>query len=448
MRRSRHRHPCADGRHFVASTFSSTATHDLARMAAHSSCPPLTRESVQKAQQRIKPYIYRTPVATCTTLDRLASTPQSERCPSSGSNTAAEPSPHTSNVGGNASSYTAKPKVKLFFKCENQQRIGAFKARGAFHALDRLIGEEGLENVRRKGVVTHSSGNHAQALALAAKTHGIPAHIVMPTISTPSKIAGTKSHGANVIFSGSTSVEREAVVADVIRETGATLVPPYDHPDIILGQGTQALELEEQVHEYLMQDPERSANGRRKLDAVIAPIGGGGMLSGICTALHGTGIKVFGAEPSFEGANDAERGLKAGKRIESVKTLTIADGLRTPVGEIPWSIISDKEKLAGIYSVSEEQIKAALRLAMERAKLLVEPSAVVGLAVMLYNEEFRRRVQQEAGNDGWNVGIVLSGGNTTVEAIAKIFAAPGKVENRQAGEVTANGEKVAENVAG
>lgn len=145
----------------------------------------------------------------------------------------------------------------------------------------------------------------------------MPAHIVMPTISTPSKIAGTQALGAHVLFSGSTSEEREAVVADVIRDTGATLVPPYDHPDIILGQGTQALELEQQVEDMLADNPSLGIFGRPGLHAVIAPIGGGGMLGGICTALHGTGIRVFGAEPEFEGANDAELGLKQGKRIES-----------------------------------------------------------------------------------------------------------------------------------
>ena len=270
----------------------------------------------------------------------------------------------------------------------------------------------------------------------------------MPSISTPSKIAGTQSHGANVIFSGSTSDEREAVVADVIAKTGATLIPPYDHPDIILGQGTQALELEEQLKELLTLDPSLGVEGEEGLDAVIAPIGGGGMLSGICTALQNTGIKVFGAEPNFEGANDAELGLKFNQRIEKVKTLTIADGLRTPVGAIPWSVISDKTKLEGIYSVSEEQIKAALKLAMERAKLFIEPSAAVPLAVALYNEDFRRYVEEKAGPEGWNIGIILSGGNTTVEAIAKLYAAPEKVEERAEGKLGMNGERRAENVAG
>ncbi|CAK3741559.1 Hypothetical predicted protein [Lecanosticta acicola] len=403
-------------------------------MADISTCPPLTRDSVKAAHNRIESYVHRTPVVTCETLNQIACTPQRER--------------KDGQPRGEPSSGSTRLNVKLFFKCENQQRIGAFKARGAFHALRRLIEEEGLENVRRKGVVTHSSGNHAQALALAAKTHGVPAHIVMPTISTPSKIAGTQSWGANVIFSGSTSDEREAVVRDVIEKTGATLVPPYDHPDIILGQGTQALELEEQAEGLISENASLGIPGKKGLDAVIAPIGGGGMLSGICTAMHGTGIKVFGAEPNFEGANDAELGLRQGERITKVKTLTIADGLRTPVGEIPWSIITDKKKLVGVYSVTEEQIKAALRLAMERAKLFIEPSSAVPLAVILYNEEFRRLVEKEAGSEGWNIGVVLSGGNTTVEAIAKLFAAPSKVEERAEAKVGANGERVAENVAG
>ncbi|KAI7196568.1 hypothetical protein D0869_01590 [Hortaea werneckii] len=427
-------------------------------MADHSTCPPLTRQSVQAAHKRIEPYIHRTPVVTCSTLDRLASTPQAQRCPSTGPNTASEPAPHgPTKDNSTIASYTAKPTVRLFFKSENQQKIGAFKARGAFHALGCLIEENGIDSVRTRGVVTHSSGNHAQALAFAAKTFAVPAHIVMPTISTPSKIAGTKSHGAEVVFSGSTSEEREKVTQGIIDRTGATLIPPYDHPDIILGAGTQALELEEQAMEILQTSSTLAGTGKgssqkkkekKGLDAVIAPIGGGGMLSGICTALHGTGIRVYGAEPSFEGANDAERGLAQNSRIEKVKTLTIADGLRTPVGEIPWSIISDKEKLAGIYSVSEDQIKAAMRLALERMKVFIEPSAAVGLAVMLYHEGFREMVEREGGEEGWNVGVILSGGNTTMEAIGKLFAKPERVEERAKGVVGLDGGKVAENVPG
>ena len=234
----------------------------------------------------------------------------------------------------------------------------------------------------------------------------------MPTISTSSKIAGTRGLGANVHFSGSTRPEREAKLAEVMTaHPGMVIVPPYDHPDIILGQGTMALELEKQVEEQYGQ----------KLDAVIAPLGGGGMLSGIATALQGTGIKVFGAEPKFQGANDGQIGLSQGKRIEHVKTLTIADGLRTPVGEIAWSVISDKEKVEGVFSVTESQIKAAMKLVIERMKLVVEPSGCVPLAVVLFDEDFRKLVEKESGQKGWNLGVIFSGGNTTVEDIAKLL---------------------------
>ncbi|KAF2488528.1 tryptophan synthase beta subunit-like PLP-dependent enzyme [Lophium mytilinum] len=390
-------------------------------MGSLTTTPPLTRASVIEAHGLIKPHVHLTPVLTNTTLSTLASTPQTPE--------ALKGTPYEGQT-------PAKPEIRLWFKCENFQRVGAFKARGAFHALARLSEEE-----KAKGVVTHSSGNHAQALALAARTHNIPAHIVMPTISTPSKIAGTRSYGATIHFSGSTSEEREAVVTTVIAATGATLVPPYNHPNIILGQGTLALELESQVAEL--------SNGAVKtLDAVIAPCGGGGMLSGVATALAPTGVRVYGAEPSFEGADDARRGVAAGKRVESVKTLTIADGLRTPLGDVTWSVISDPAKVKGLFAVTEEQIKAALRLVLERMKVLVEPSAVVGLATVLYNEDFRRIVEKEGGEKGWDIGLVFSGGNTTVEAIGKLYAVDEKKAERAEGVLGAHGEKVAENVAG
>ncbi|KAI9371314.1 pyridoxal-phosphate dependent enzyme [Aspergillus egyptiacus] len=361
-----------------------------------------TPKHIQDAYALIKPYIHRTPLLTCQTLDKLASTPQ----------------PPESLTGTPFEGTTpATPKIRFFFKCENYQRIGAFKARGAFHALLRLVERVGEEEVRKRGVVTHSSGNHAQALALAASTLNIPAYIVMPSISTPSKIAGTQSHGAEVIFSGSTSVEREAVVVDVQARTGAILVPPYDDFDIICGQGTTALEMSEQYAELVSAAKE----GKRGLDAVITPVGGGGLNSGVATFFSDKETRVFGAEPSFEGADDCRRGLDAGKRVESVKTLTIADGLRTPVGVLNWEVISNKGKVAGVFSVTEEQIKSAMRLVLERMKVVVEPSAVVGLAVCLYNEEFRRLVAEEAP-EGWDVGVVFSGGNTTVEAIGKLFS--------------------------
>ncbi|KAF2703288.1 tryptophan synthase beta subunit-like PLP-dependent enzyme [Pleomassaria siparia CBS 279.74] len=403
----------------------------------NASSPQLTRSAVSAAHELIKEHIHLTPVQTNTTLSTLASTPQT-----------AEALKGTQWEGQTP----AYPKIKLFFKCENMQRIGAFKVRGAFHAVKRLIEEQGLEEVQRKGVVTHSSGNHAQGVALAARTFSIPAHIVMPTISTPSKIAGTQSQGAIVHFSGSTAQEREAVVAKIIERTGAILVPPYDHPNIMIGQGTMALEIQAQVDELVRNDPALSAYGGEKgktLDAVITPCGGGGMLSGNAIALHNTGIKVFSAEPSFQGGDDARRGVEAGARIETVKTLTIADGLRTPLGDWTWKIISDSKYVAGLYSVTEENIKDAMRLVLERMKCFVEPSAVVGLATILYNEDFRKMVEKEAGEEGWNIGVVFSGGNTTIEAITKIFATvPEGVAKRAEGTVGKDGKKEVENVAG
>ncbi|KAL9012533.1 MAG: hypothetical protein Q9173_002706 [Seirophora scorigena] len=410
----------------------------------------LNRLGVEAAHERIKLHIHHTPVLTSRTLSDLASTPQ----------------PVEALVGTPYDGKRpAQPRIRLFFKCENYQKIGAFKSRGAFHALSRLAPEQ-----LAKGVITHSSGNHAQALALAAHTHGIKAYIVMPTISTPSKIAATKGYGAEVIFSGSTSQEREAVVEDVIKRTGATLVPPYDHPNIILGQGTMAVELEQQVQELVKDDISLSVHGESDghlnshaptngsmllgeasaghLDAVIAPLGGGGMLSGIATAFYGTGTRVYGAEPSFEGADDGRRGLEAQERITTVKTLTIADGLRTPVGKINWTVISDKCRVQGVFAVSEEQILSAMKLVIERMKVFVEPSAVVGLAVCLYDEGFRTIVEEEGGKEGWDVGIIFSGGNTTLEAISKMFATGDKRAERAEAKVGKDEERVAENVGG
>lgn len=282
-------------------------------------------------------------------------------------------------------------------------------------------------------------GNHAQALALAARTNGIPAYIVMPSISPPPKIAATRGYGANVIFSGSTSVEREAVCGRVISETGARLVPPYDHPDIVLGQGTLGLELQEDAAR-MMAEAEAEAQaegedkskmvdggrqtggGKRGLDIILAPCGGGGMLSGVALSCEGTGIRVFGCEPSHEGADDAKRGFESaeGRRVEVVKTLTVADGLRTPVGAVPWSVIRERGLVEGFYSVAEDEIKRTLRLVLERFKMVVEPSACVPLAVALYNEDFRARIQREYGDGGANVGVVFSGGNLDLEVLAKI----------------------------
>ncbi|KAL2073689.1 hypothetical protein VTL71DRAFT_11015 [Oculimacula yallundae] len=403
-------------------------------MADPTKSPPLTRPSVIAAHELIKPYIHYTPVLTNSTLDDLASIPQS-----------ADALADTPWAGQRP----ANPKLRFYFKCENLQKVGAFKVRGAFHAIQRLMAEEGWEKGggREKGVVTHSSGNHAQALALAARTMGLPAYIVMPTISTPTKIAATKGYGATVIHSGSTSTEREAVVADVMKDTGARLIPPYDHPDIMLGQGTLGIELQEQAEKIIAQGG-RSSGKVKGLNAIIAPCGGGGMLSGTALSCEGTGIHVFGAEPSFEGGDDCKRGLEQGSRIPTVKTLTIADGLRTPVGAYPWTVIHDRKLVRQMFSVTEEQIKRAMRLVLERMKIVVEPSAVVGLATALYNEDFRALVEREGGEEGWDLGVVISGGNTSVEAIAALYAVPGKESERQEGKVGLDGKRMAENVAG
>ncbi|KAB8202206.1 tryptophan synthase beta subunit-like PLP-dependent enzyme [Aspergillus parasiticus] len=365
-------------------------------MADLDTCLPLTVDSIHTAHRLISPYIHHTPVLTSKTLDRITSTPQ-ERSALKG--TLFE------------DQQPAKPVFRLYFKCENFQKIGAFKARGAFHALLRLCSKLGIEEVRKRGVTTHSSGNHAQALALAAATLNIPAHIVMPSISTSSKIAGTEAYNARVLFSGSTEPERVAVVNEVIRETGAILVPPYDHPDIILGQAA------------VMEDVDTKVDIKKDypLNAVITPLGGGGLLAGTATYFSNTpSTHVFGAEPSFQGGDDGRRGLAAGSRIPTLSTLTIADGLRTPVGEINWTVISDQKKVRGVFSVTEDQIKDAMKLVLERMKLVIEPSAAVPLAVVLFDEEFRTIADKEGGEKGWDVGVIFSGGNTTVEAICNL----------------------------
>lgn len=252
----------------------------------------------------------------------------------------------------------------------------------------------------------------------------------MPSISTPSKIAGVRLYTDHVIFSGSTSQEREAKIQEVIAETGAILVHPYEHYDIMLGQGTASLELEQQYSELKVAEagPYSHPNST-KLNLVITPLGGGGLLSGTCINFMETPeTLVFGAEPSYQGADDGKRGLEADPptRITTVKTLTIADGLRTPVGTLPWAIFNGGSKtkpkfLEGVRSVTEEQIKSAMRLVMERVKVFVEPSACVGLAALLYDEDFRRWIEEHQGDETWDIGVIFSGGNTTMEAIAGLF---------------------------
>jgi threonine dehydratase/serine racemase len=270
----------------------------------------------------------------------------------------------------------------LFLKCENLQKGGAFKFRGAYFALSQLA-----PTVRARGVVTHSSGNHAQALALAARSFGVAAHIVMPTNAPAVKRRAVEGYGGRVIPCEPTLAARESTAARVVADTGATLIPPYDHPHIIAGQGTAALELLEQVP---------------GLDAIVAPVGGGGLLSGVALATAGTapGVLVFGAEPA--NADDAARSKAAGHLIPVERADTIADGLRTSLGGYTWPVIRDL--VDEILTVSEDEIRAAQRLLWERCKLVVEPSGAVPLAAALG--------QVFAAKPGLSrVGLVLSGGN-------------------------------------
>jgi threonine dehydratase/serine racemase len=276
----------------------------------------------------------------------------------------------------------------LFFKCEHLQKVGAFKFRGACNAVWRLVPE-----VAARGVVTHSSGNHAQALALAARMRGIPAHIVMPNNAAAVKRRAVEGYGARVIPCAPTLAARESTAAAVLGETGATLIPPYNHSDVIAGQGTAGLELLEQV---------------TGLDALVAPVGGGGLLAGVCIAAKALdpAIRVLGAEPA--GADDAARSKALGVLIPQTEPHTIADGLLTSLGDLTWPVIRDQ--VDGIITVSEEEIRIAMRLAWERGKLLIEPSAAVALAAVLA-PDFRTLAGAH------RVGVILSGGNVDLERL-------------------------------
>ena len=307
--------------------------------------------AVQAAAQRLAGVAHRTPAATCATID-------------------------------------ARAGRSLFLKCENLQRAGAFKFRGAYNAVACLSPE-----AAPRGVVTHSSGNHGQALALAAKLRGIPAHIVMPAGSARVKVAAVEGYGGRVIECEPTLAARESTARRVLDETGAAFVHPYEEPNVMAGQGTIALELLEQVPD---------------LEAVIAPVGGGGLMSGLAVALRGLAphVRVFAAEPL--GADDAARSMAAGERIPQTGPKTIADGLRTSLGEPNWEIVRDH--VERIFTVSEDEIVAAMRLAWERAKILIEPSAAVPLAAVL-GDAFRA----EPGLR--RVAVVFSGGNADLDKL-------------------------------
>lgn len=313
----------------------------------------LTFEKVQHAATAIAGVAHRTPVMTCSAIDVMAGR-------------------------------------RLFFKCENFQKVGAFKFRGAFNAVSRLS-----DGAAANGVVTHSSGNHAQALALAAKMRGVPAYIVMPSTAPAVKKAAVEGYGAEVIVCEPTLAARESTADEVKARTGASFIHPYDNDDVIAGQGTAMLELFDQVAELGVS-----------LDAVITPVGGGGLLSGTCLAARGldSSIRIFAGEPA--GADDAARSFAAGELIPQTGPDTIADGLLTSLGQRNWAII--QQHVEQIVTVSDDKIVAAMRLLWERAKLLVEPSSAVALAAVLSG-------QFEPSGDVESIGVVLSGGNVDLD---------------------------------
>jgi threonine dehydratase len=298
---------------------------------------------IREAHERIRDKIHRTPVMTSAVLDGLA---------------------------GN----------RLYFKCENLQKAGAFKARGATNAVFSLTDQEAA-----KGVVTHSSGNHAAALARAATLRGIPAYIVMPNNSPLAKQAAVRRYGGDIVLCEPTLAARESTARQVMERTGAAFIHPYDDLRVMAGQGTTAIELLEDVP---------------VLDVILCPVGGGGQLSGIAVAAKDLkpSVRVIGVEPA--GADDASRSLKAGHIIPMLDPRTIADGLKTSLGEKPFAEII--RLVDDIVTVREESIIQAMRQIWEVMKLLVEPSGAVSYAAI---------VEGRIAATGANIGIILSGGN-------------------------------------
>ena len=276
--------------------------------------------------------------------------------------------------------------VSLFFKCENFQKIGAFKARGATNAVFALD-----DATARRGVATHSSGNHGAAVARAARLRGVPAHIVMPSNSAKVKIRAIEGYGAQVVFCEPTENAREVACAEVIKKTGATLIHSFENEHVIAGQGTAAVELLEDVPE---------------LDVIICPVGGGGLLSGTAIAAKSMRpqIKVIAVEPA--NADDAAQSFRAGRRLVTEKKFTIADGLRTNVGERTFPII--QRYVDDIVTVSEEAIGSAMRTIWETMKTIIEPSAAVPYAAILENK---------IDVNGKRAGMILTGGNVDLDAL-------------------------------
>jgi threonine dehydratase len=313
-----------------------------------------TIDDVRKAHHRIGRYIHRTPVLTCQTLNEL--------------------------VG-----------ARLFFKCENFQKVGAFKFRGACNTVFSLS-----DNEASKGVVTHSSGNHAAALALAARNRGITARIVMPSNAPQVKINAVNNYGGIITFCEPTLASRESTAATVIEQTGTTLIHPFNNYGIIAGQGTAALELLEEVND---------------LDYVLTPVGGGGLLSGTAITVKSVNskIKVIGCEP--KNADDAYRSIRAGKIIPPEHPNTIADGLKTSLGDKTFPII--QELVDEIVLVSEKEIITAMQYIFERMKIIVEPSSAVPFGALL---------SQKLKVTDKKVGIIISGGNVDLSKFFGSFA--------------------------
>lgn len=281
--------------------------------------------------------------------------------------------------------------VRCTFKCENLQRGGAFKIRGASNFLLSMTPHE-----LRRGVVAYSSGNHAQAVAMAARMVGTAATLVMPEDAPRSKLEATRAQGASILTYNRLRESREAIGRRIAAETGATLVPPYDHPWIIAGQGTAALELLEDAPD---------------LDAIVVPVGGGGLLAGCAVAARGLKpeIRLFGAEPAL--ANDTHLSLAAGRRVDIPVPDTIADGLRaTSPGEVTFPIL--KSTVEAVLLVSEEEIKATMRFLLARLKILAEPSGAVAAAAVLH-KKLPKNVRA--------AGVLLSGGNVDVEVLKEIL---------------------------
>lgn len=312
----------------------------------------ITKESIIAAHERIRPYIHKTPVLTSKAIDKIAG-------------------------------------CNLFFKCENFQKVGAFKARGAMNAILNLN-----KNELGKGVATHSSGNHAQALARAARELDVPSYIVMPRTAPAIKKAGVQGYGGKIYECEPTLAARESTLAEVVAETGAAEIHPFDNYKVIEGQATAAKELFEEIND---------------LDIVITPVGGGGLLSGtaLAASFFSPQTMVLAGEP--EGADDASRSMKSGK-IEPSQANTIADGLLTNLSEKTLRII--REHVKEIITVSDAEIIEAMRLVWERMKIIVEPSGAVPLAAIL---------KRKADFTGKRIGVIFSGGNVDLKKVGQLF---------------------------